>query len=240
MRMRAIVLAPLASVGLLGSCVAAPAEDALQGRPDDLDARLRRVEAVVANQSLLSLAQQLDALQSDIRALRGRVDELQNTSEQLRRQQRDLYADLDRRLAVLEGAGASAGGAGDAAAQAAYGRAFETLKAADYPGAITGFRRFLAEHPAHELAPNAAYWLGEAYYVTRDYASAASAFERTVREWPASQKAPDALLKLGFAQIELKRIDAARTTLGEVLTRFSDTEAARLARERLRKLPPAP
>lgn len=246
MRLRAIGLLPLAAAALLGACATVPEEDPVQTRLDDLDTRLRRAEAVVANQSLLSLAQQLDALQADIRALRGRVDELQNASDQLRKQQRDLYADLDRRLAALEGGAGLTGASGSAATgaapgeQAAYTRAFEALKAGDYPAAVTGFRRFLGEHPASDLAPNAAYWLGEAYYVTRDYASAANAFERVARDWPASQKAPDAFLKLGFAQAELKRTDAARATLGEVVARFPDTEAARLARERLRRLTPGP
>lgn len=230
------------AIALLGACAVSPEEDPVQIRLNDLDARLRRMEAVVANQSLLSLAQQLDALQTELRTLRGRIDELQNTSETLRKQQRDLYTDLDRRLATLEGggrlSGAAASGAAGEAEQAAYTRAFEALKASDYQEAVGGFRRFLTEYPSSELAPNAAYWLGEAYYVTRDYANAAGAFERVARDWPASQKAPDALLKLGYAQAELRRTEAARATLGEVVARFPETDAARLARERLRKLSP--
>lgn len=231
-----------------------PEEDPVQIRLGDLDARLRRAEAVVANQSLLQLAQQLDALQAEIRTLRGRAEEQQHSNDTLRKQQRDLYADLDRRLAALEGgsreaAATAAGGstlrgapvaAGAAAGseQAAYGRAFEALKASDYTAAVNSFRRFLGEYPGSDLAPNAAYWLGEAWYVTRDYANAADAFERVVRDWPASQKAPDALLKLGYAQAELGRTAAARATLGDVITRFPDTDAARLARERLHRLSP--
>jgi TolA-binding protein len=45
------------------------------------------------------------------------------------------------------------------------------------------------------------------------------------------------MLKLGFAQFELKRLAAAKQTLSEVGTRYPGTEAARLAQERLRRLP---
>ena len=55
--------------------------------------------------------------------------------------------------------------------------------------------------------------------------------------WPQSSKAPDALLKLGYAQHELKRVAAAKQTLAQVGVRYPGTEAARLAQERLRRIP---
>jgi tol-pal system protein YbgF len=192
----------------------------------------------VSNQSLLELAQRMDALQAELRALRGRLEELENSNEALRKQQRDLYADLDRRLNALKAAPATgaAGGTGGASDQAAYNKAFDALKSADYAGAIAGFKQFLAANPQAALADNAQYWLGEAYYVTRDYPSALTAFKDVLARWPDSRKAPDALLKLGFTQLEMKRPDEARATLTEVAQRYPDTEAAKLAAERLRRL----
>jgi TolA-binding protein len=55
--------------------------------------------------------------------------------------------------------------------------------------------------------------------------------------WPNSRKSPDALLKLGFSQIEMKRVGEARVTLSDVTRKYPDSEAARLAAERLRRLP---
>jgi len=74
----------------------------------------------------------------------GSTEVLQNTDEGLRKQQRDLYADLEKRLTALEGslkAGAATGGvAGPAApaapdAQSAYNKAIEVLKSGDYAAA---------------------------------------------------------------------------------------------------------
>ena len=98
-------------------------------------------------------------------------------------------------------------------------------------------KEFLARYPDHELADNAQYWLGEAYYVTRDYDNAIGAFETVGRRWPDSPKAADALLKLGFSQFELKRFPQARQSLTEVGRRHPGTEAARLAQERLKRIP---
>lgn len=261
----------LALSAALAGCVATPAEDdPTQVRIDDMDRRLGRVERVAGGQTLLEMSQRIDALQAEVRRLRGQVEVLENANEALRKQQRDLYADLSRRLEPLEGnaprpaAGLpSAGGAAAAAAaapssaavaspagaqaaaparaadtpEARYGRAFDALKASNYAAAITGMREFLGAYPDHELADNAQYWLGEAYYVTRDYENAIAAFTGVGERWPQSSKAPDALLKLGFAQFELKRFGAARQTLGQVGERYPGTDAARLAQERLRRIP---
>lgn len=238
----------LAVAALCGGCVSVPPEeDPVQIRLNDIDSRLQRMERVVSNQSLLELAQRLDALQAEVRALRGRLEELENSTEGLKKQQRDLYADLDRRLSaaptasVPGSAGSSAGSpsaAGSAAAeQAAYTQAFESLKAGSYPAAITGFKQFLSAYPSSPLTDNAQYWLGEAYYVTRDYPSALVSFQDVLTRYPDSRKAPDALLKLGFTQYELKRYREARTALTEVTQRYPETEAAKLAAERLRRIP---
>jgi len=73
--------------------------------------------------------------------------------------------------------------------------------------------------------------------VTRDFDQAAQAFRTVGDRYPSSRKAPDALLKLGFSQFELKRYEEARTPLNSVVTRFPDSDAAKLAKERLSRFP---
>jgi tol-pal system protein YbgF len=260
---RPLLLAP-ALLGL-AACATNPADDPVQARLNDVDTRLGRVERVVSNQSLVDMSRRLDTLEAQLREQRGNVEVLQNGSEGVRKQQRDLYADLDKRISTLEagarasgngasggtaggtagsGAGGAAGGSGgngvSATAgedQAAYGRAFEQLKGGDYSAAITQFQAFMKSYPQSSLLDNAQYWVGEAYYVTRDYEQAARAFTAVGERWPGSRKAPDALLKLGYTQFEQKRLTEARTTLQQVTQRYPGTEAARLAGERLQKLP---
>src|SRR5260221_12753541 len=88
-----------------------PEEDPVQIKLKDLDTRLERIERVVANQSLLELANQIDALRNDLRGMHNDVDQLSNNLEASRKQQRDLYADLDRRMKSLESRGGGAAGA---------------------------------------------------------------------------------------------------------------------------------
>ena len=237
----------------LAGCETERETDPTQLKLTDVDERLGRVERVVSNQSLLTLSQRIDVLEAQMREMRGTIDELQNSNDRLTKQQRDLYADLDRRLKALGtssgagllppplGAGPGAAGGGQivgAEDQAAYNRAFDALKASDYNGAITQFREFLRQYPKSALADNAQYWLGEGYYVTRDYDNAIAAFRAVGEQYPQSRKAPDALLKTGYAQFELRHMADARASLSQVVQRYPGTDAAKLAAERLSKIPP--
>jgi tol-pal system protein YbgF len=254
-----LIFAAAAGAGALGGC--ATEGDPVQIKLNDLDARVTRIERVIANQSLVELAQHQEADQAELRELRGRIDELQHDNAALRKQQHDLYADLDQRLKALTaataGAGAAAGGAAAAGAappasdgapapgagepssveQAVYGQAFDALKAGSYSIAITGFKSFLASYPQSPLAENAQYWLGETYYVNHDYDSAAEAFRAVLKKWPDSRKGADAMLKLGFTQFEQKQWAAARTTLTAVTQRYPGSDAAKLASDKLRRIP---
>ena len=252
MRHRPLALAAVAAATLaLGGCAVAPEDDPVYIRMNDLDARVQRIERVMTNQSLLEMAQRIDALQAELRTMRGEVELLQNQSEGGKQQSRSLYGDLEKRIAALETlggvAGTTSGSAGSAAPpqpaagsggeQASYDAAFSALKGADYPKAIAGFKSFVGTYPASALASNAQYWLGEAYYVTREYQSAIGAFQKVTTDWPDSRKAPDALVKVGFTQSALGRNGDARVTLEDVVRRYPGTEAAQLATERLKRLP---
>jgi tol-pal system protein YbgF len=241
--------------GLSGCASTPPEEDPVQIKLKDLDTRLVRIERVMANQSLLEVSNQLEALRSDVRSMHNDVDLLSKSLDSSRKQQRDMYADLDQRLKNLESRGGAASGVSAAAAagsavaasppasvpesgedKAAYQAAFNLLKDGQYDRAIVAFQKFLAAYPDSSLADNAQYWLGEAYYVNKSYPEAEAAFQRVVDKYPQSRKLADALLKIGFCRYETKQFQSARDVLGQVVARFADTPAARLAQQRLDKM----
>jgi tol-pal system protein YbgF len=234
------MLSAIAAAVVLVGCATTPEVDPVQLRLDDLDSRVGRIDRIVSNQSLMQMAQRVDTLQEEMRVLRGRLEELQNDNLKLRKEQRDLYADLDKRLSEAAAVASTAATVVPAAAgdeQTLYDRAFEQLKLRNYAAAVESFRSLSAAYPNGQLADNTQYWLGEAYYVTQEYDHAAAAFQHVLTQWPNSRKAPDALLKLGYTQIEQKKLGAARTSLQQVVAKYPESDSAKLAAERLSKLP---
>jgi tol-pal system protein YbgF len=245
---RLLVLLGLGSL-VLGGCAVSPEEDPVYIRMNDLDARVQRIERVLTNQSLLELAQRIDALQADLRTIRGEVELLQNQSEGGKTQTRNLYSDLEKRLAALEtlgGVGAapgapSGGGAAvpapGASEQATYDAGMAALRAGNYDKAATAFREVVTNYPNGDLASNAQFWIGESYYTKGDLENAVAAYRKVLSDWPDSRKAPDALVKLGFSLSDLKRTGEARDTLQDVVRKYPGTPAAQLATDRLKRLP---
>lgn len=249
------------------SFVAPAMAQSTKTRLEGLEQRLGQLEEVMKGQALVEMSQRVDQLERELRELRGEADALAQANAALKKQQLDIAADLEQRLAAIE---ARERAAAEAAAKVAapssgenpatpaegspgepatvvaesdgkspelrYGEAFDALKAGKYPEAIAGMQEFLAKHPNHPLADNAQYWLGQTYYVTRDYERAIAAFAAVGVRPTDPSKTPDALLKKGLSEIELKRPDAARATLADLVNRFPNSEAARTARERLQSL----
>lgn len=236
----------LAAVAMAGCATTPPEEDPVQIKLNDLDTRLTRVERVVTNQSQVEIANQLESVRADVRAMHNDVDQLSHNLETSRKQQRDLYADLDQRLKALEGKGGAAGAAGapgeaaqttgDATEKSSYQAAFDLLKDGQYDRAIAGFQKFLASYPSSQLADNAQYWLGEAFYVNKAFTDALAAFQRVVDKFPGSRKLPDALLKIGYCDYELKQYSEAHDVLSRVVAKYPDTPAGHLAQQRLEKM----
>jgi len=215
---------------------ALPWPAAAQATRAELEQRLERLERLADNPALLELSRQVDALNAELRSLRGSMEELQFALDGAKEQQRAQYLDLDQRLRTVEESASRLTAATAAVPEEAYQVAFEHLKAGRYADARREFEAFLAAHPDHDLAANAQYWLGEVAYVERDYETALAAFGRVLERYPGARKSPDALLKSGYCHYELKHLDRARAVLERVVRDYPGTPAATEASERLARM----
>src|SRR5690606_17840231 len=84
---------------------------------------------------------------------------------------------------------------------------------------------FLKAFPAHNLASNAKYWLGETHYVSGDYDAAMRVFAESYRDHPEGPKAPDSLLKLGMTLSAQKQKDSACLTFSQIKAKYPSAEA---------------
>lgn len=117
-----------------------------------------------------------------------------------------------------------------------YEHALARQRAGDSAGATQGFQTFLKQFPRHELAPNAQYWLGEAFFRLGDYPGAIAAQQKLMTTYPDHLKVPDAMLILANAQNGAGDTPGARKTLEDLINRHPLSEAADKAKQRLAKL----
>ncbi len=73
----------------------APVTDAASS---NIEQRLDKLERLLQSQGLLDMLQQLEALQNEINQLRGQIEVQNHTLEQIKKRQREIYTDLDRRI----------------------------------------------------------------------------------------------------------------------------------------------
>jgi tol-pal system protein YbgF len=115
----------------------------------------------------------------------------------------------------------------------AYDQAYNLFRNGDYSGAILRFEAFVASHPESNLAPAAAYWIGNAHYALRNFSQSIDAQNKLILTYPSSAKIPDALLNIASSQQEMGEKAAAKATLQDLIARYPFSDAADKAKRRL-------
>jgi tol-pal system protein YbgF len=229
MNVRASALAVVCAALLaLVGCATNPEEDPVQIKLNDIDTRLTRIERVVSNNSLLDVSNQLGSMQADLRSMHNDIDVLNHALDTNRKQQRDLYADLDQRLKALESrAGVSSGGAGSgaggstgapggggtagvtAAAGAAVAAALSAGAAAD--GASAG---------GAGAADTVSYQAAVGLLKNGQYDQAIQAFQSFLTTYPTSPLADNAQYWLGEAYYVNKSFSEALAAFRRVVDKY--------------------
>lgn len=122
---------------------------------------------------------------------------------------------------------------GGATESSAYKVAFDLFKNGEYANAIAQFESFLENYPQSNLAPGAAYWIGNARYALRDYQLAIDAQKKLISKYPNSNKVPDAYLNIATSQLEMGDSKASKHTLESILAKYPQSDAAKKAKQRL-------
>ena len=240
------------------------AAQSARDRLDALEARMLQTESVLQGQGLAELSTRLDELAAQVRALRGELEAQAEEQVALRKRLAELTspptpataAPLVEAAPVVAAPVVAAPAAVVTAAPAAvaaaapapgpdtlgpvqrYQLAFEALRAADYPRAVSGFEDMITRYPDHALATNARYWLGRSLLLQNEPARAIDAFTAALATGTLDAgRAADALLKKAQTEVQLGRQDDARTTVGVLLERYPDGEPARQARGLLTTAP---
>jgi tol-pal system protein YbgF len=210
---------------------------------------------------------QITQMQDQMRSMNGRVEEVQHRITVLEQRLERMSEDLEVRLLAIEDAVASGAVSAAPPAQPAplensgsevatmgtlgtipavpegtpreqYDFAYSLLKKQQWVEGRSALQAFLEKNPKHDLADNAAYWLGETYYINKQYKDAAKAFLDGYKNYPKADKAPDNLLKLGKSLAALNQPDKACTTYGKLLDDYPNSlpRIIKLAKSEQKKL----
>lgn len=173
----------------------------------------------------------IEALETEVREMRGQLDESRHEMDLLKKQFDTLNTDLDVRLQnptgpkeadvfTLPDAGKDPAielkGLSSSESANEYEQAKALLEKADYPAAEKAFSAFLDKHPNDENAGAALYWLGVTYFVAGNFEKSAAHFAKVYKNHPKSPKSPDSLLKLARSLGSLGRTTDACTTLEQL------------------------
>jgi tol-pal system protein YbgF len=224
-----------------------------------LEQRIKHLEELnqTRNQVQADISYQLSELQREVRLLTGQVEDNTFKLKQIQDRQRDLYREIEDRLAASAQKNPATSGtaitkpADNNAVQAKnndnrsttntvgagreFEAAFELVRNRKYDEALVAFEQFLAKHPNSNYSDNARYWMGQVYLVQGKLAEAEVQFSALISEFPNSAKVNVAKLKLGDIYLKSERWSEARNQYTQVLDNSKGSQQ-QLARKGLDKL----
>ena len=114
-----------------------------------------------------------------------------------------------------------------------YDLAWADYTADNYDLAVEGFSSYVRSFPRSEFADNAQYYIGESYYQRGKLAEAVDAFGRVISTYAKSDVAGQAYYKQGLCYERLNQPDRARQAYDYLVKNLGETDAGRLAKQRL-------
>jgi tol-pal system protein YbgF len=211
------------AVAVAGLLWIAPLPTSLAQEPS-LEARVARMERLLDNQALVELAQRVEELQSELRDLRGLIEQQGYEVEGIKKRQRELYLDVDRRIRDLEVGGVPAAGAaaGAAAVTGAAGAATAPPSSPQEPTTTVSAPPPPATAGAPETTQGERNAYQQAFELLKEgrYREAISMFESFLVTYPNGSYSDNAQYWLGEANYVLRQFEPALTEFNKVITNF--------------------
>jgi tol-pal system protein YbgF len=186
-------------------------------------------------------ASQVDQISGQIQALNDTMDELKVRLAKLSKQFEDMSATQQSLAAQQSQAQQQAQQMAQAPApDVLYNNALRDYNGGKNDLATQEFNDYIKFYPNTDLAGNSYFYLAEIQFKAGDYKNAVTSYDQVLQNFPSGNKAATAQLKKGYALLELGREDEGTQELKHVIQRYPRTTEATQARERLRKVGPAP
>jgi TolA-binding protein len=223
--------------------------DAIKAVNTRLDQQGETTRKAFADQKLV-----IDNLSNDVRVIREKlddnnvrigsltqeVDSLRNSLQQTGSRPSGTSDGADPAPAgggttAPSGGGSPSGGVG-VSPQKLYDSAMGDYYSGQYDLAILGFSDYIKSFPKADLADDAQVNICSAYLQDGKNDKAVEACDLAIRTYPGGDKIPDAYYKKGLALQNLRDVNGAREAWEHVVKSNPDTDAGRLAKQRLEQI----
>jgi len=121
--------------------------------------------------------------------------------------------------------------------KALYNNTLQLYQQGNFEAARKEAQSFLAKYPKSELADNALFLVGEAYYSEKRYKEAIETYQQVLDRYPKGNKVPSALLKQAGSFQQLGDATAARILYERLVESHPGSPQAQLAQKELKQLP---
>jgi tol-pal system protein YbgF len=115
-----------------------------------------------------------------------------------------------------------------------YQKALENFYAKKYQQAQVMWAEFVKGFPKDPLVPNAVFWQGESFFQMQDYANAVLTYQKVIEKHSTSNKYKAALLKQGISFYKLKKDQAGKLVLDDLIKKYPDSAEAKRAQAYLK------
>jgi tol-pal system protein YbgF len=207
----------------------APVIDAsAQPASSDLEARLEKIERRLDNQTMMEMLSRIDQLQQEMQNIVGQMEVLNYEMDNIKKRQKDLYVDIDRRITQVEQKatdlaksqptspammGSAAPASGSMAAGSPVGSSPPSSTGApSTPTTLVSPQTKLLQREAYDRAFN----------LLKDgrYELAIASFKAYLETYPNADYADNAQYWLGEANYAQRRYDVALQEFNKVLDNF--------------------
>jgi tol-pal system protein YbgF len=191
-------------------------------------------KSVQASQgAILDLQNQIEKLRTENAQLRGQIESLQKQTDDLTKNQKTYYQDLDNRLTrfepqTIEVEGVT--GVVQAGERSAYEEALNAFQNNQVKKADSDLTAFIRKYPSSPYLPLALFWSGNTKYALKDYNGSINQLQTLITRFPGHQRVPAAMLTLGNANLESGKKAVAKKVLSDLITKYPDSEAAKEAK----------
>ena len=194
-------------------------------KPTTLDARLSRIERLFENQTLVDLTLRMEGMQQELQRMFGELEVVTHELNALKRRQRELYLDNDRRFKKLESSGTigSSGGTATGGAAVTPGTGTKTGPRASSAGESGTIGKVPSAEFSDEQIQKTAYQ--SAFNLLREskYDLAKIQFGGFISKFPNSTYADNAQYWLGEVNYVQRNFDVAITEFNKVLSNYPDS-----------------